>query len=162
MGVGSGAGMLLKELQDPFSGTLGVTLEAMQLKSLEELLEADVADAENEIKQIGLPGQLIFSSSPVFLDENDPDTNKRTKRRHRPKYNTANTLLFHLFTGPRAGTVRFIGDILAWVFRQVYKILNSITKVRLVWSWGIDQWKFIKQRLWRRGNFRVRGKQVVQ
>ena len=146
---------MLNELQDPFSGSIGVTLETMQLRSFEELLDADIEDAENEIKQVGLPGQLIFSSFPVDLDENDPANNKRTGRRHRPKYNTGNTLLFHLFTGPKAGTVRIFGDALAWTFRQTFNLWTSILKLRLLWTWGNDQWKSIRQRQRSRRRFRL-------
>ena len=161
IGVGTGAGMLVKELQDPFSGSLRVSLEAMQLRSFEKLLEADMSDAENEMKQVGLPGRLIFSSLPVFLDEEDPENNELSGRRHRPKYNTANTLLFHLFTGPKAGTVRIVGDALVWAFRQIFKVWSSILKLRLLWTWGNDQWKSIRRRQWkRRGIFRFREKQM--
>ena len=161
--------MLLMELNDPFQGSLGVTLEALQLRSFENLLERDVEDAQNEMQLVGLPGKLVFSSSSssrlwrngddssnVAVDgENNNESNsiQRQHQHQRPKYNAGNTLLFHLLTGPWAGTVRMFGEGCAWIFRQLLRLWSSITKLRLLWSWGNDQqfqWISLRKRRRRR------------
>ena len=116
MSVGSGATMLLKDLEDPFNGSFCVSLAAKQLHSFEDLLAADVEEAESERKRSGP------SSALITLDRN----------RQRPNYNTGNTLYFHLLTGPLGTNVRMIGDLFAWTFRQVSRGWGALRRR----TWG--------------------------
>lgn len=102
--VGSGAAMLLKDLEDPFQGSFCINLAAKQLSSFEELLVADIAEAENERKEVGRPALMSLD-----------------RDRQRPNYNAGNTLYFHLLTGPLAANIRVLGDVFAWTFRQIKK-----------------------------------------
>lgn len=103
--------MLLKDLEDPFQGSFCINLAAKQLSSFEELLVADIAEAENEQKQVGLPAL-------VSLD----------RTRERPNYNAGNTVYFHLLTGPLAFNVRILNDVFAWTYRQLTKSWASLKK----------------------------------
>jgi len=103
-GVGSGAAMLLKDLEDPFQGSFCINLTAKQLTAFEELLVADMKEAEDEYKQVGRPALMT-------LDRN----------RQRPNYNAQNTVYFHLLTGPLGNQIRILGDLFAWTFRQITK-----------------------------------------
>jgi len=102
--VGSGAAMLLKDLEDPFQGSFCINLAAKQLTDFENLLKADIAEAEDEMKQVGLPAF-------ISLD----------RERQRPNYHAGNTVYFHLLTGPLASSIRMIGDLLAWSCRRIMK-----------------------------------------
>lgn len=102
--VGSGAAMLLKDLEDPFRGSFCINLSAKQLDSFEELLEADIAEAESEHKQVG-------RTALITLDRD----------RQRPNYNTGNTVYFHLLTGPLGNNTRLLGELFAWTFRKITK-----------------------------------------
>jgi len=96
--------MLLRDLQDPFQGSFCITLTAKQLSTFEELLVSDIAEAEAESQQVGLPALI-----------------SRDRGNQRPKYNTGNTLYFHLLTGPQAFNVRILGDIFAWLSRKFWR-----------------------------------------
>ena len=109
--VGSGAAMLLKDLQDPFQGSFCITRTANQLGTFEELLLSDIAQAEREAEQVGRPAM-------VSLDQNS----------QRPNFNTGNTVYFHLLTGPLAFNVRILGDVFAWFFRQSSKWWQQMKK----------------------------------
>ena len=110
--VGSGAAMLLKDLEDPFQGSFCINLAAKQLESLDELLVADIEQADMEQQQVGRPAFLS-------LDRNRP----------RLDYNVGNTIYFHLLTGPFAANVKFMGDIFAWTVRKLTKTWKSL------WKW---------------------------
>ena len=96
--------MLLKDLGDPFQGSFCIGLATKQLRDVEDLLEADIIEAENEHKQVG-------RSAFIASDRTRP----------RPNYNTGNTVYFHLLTGPLAANVRIVGELFAWGFRQISK-----------------------------------------
>ena len=115
IGVGTGAGVLLESLGDPFRQPFSIELAAQQLHPFEELLESDMEDAERESKQVGMPALIM-------------------NRHHyqRPNYHTGNTIYFHLLTGSRAGTVKAVGDIVAWVFRQLSR---TVVLVKRIGSW---------------------------
>lgn len=108
--------MLLRDLQDPFQGSFCITLTAKQLDSFEELLASDVLEAQAEYQQGG-------RSALMSLD----------REYKRTKYNTGNTLYFHLLTGPLAYNVRVIGDVFAWVFRKFSMVWHRI-KLRPRWK----------------------------
>lgn len=109
--VGSGAAMLLKDLEDPFQGSFCINLAAKQLSSFEELLVADIVEAENEHTQVGPPAL-------ISLDRD----------RQRPNYNAGNTVYFHLLTGPLAANIRVLGDLIAWTFRHITKSWAALKK----------------------------------
>lgn len=102
--------MLLKDLEDPFQGSFCINLAAKQLTDFEKLLEADIAEAEAEHKQVGLPALLS-------LDRN----------RQRPNYNAGNTVYFHLLTGPLAANIKVLGDLFAWTCRRLTKSWSVLT-----------------------------------
>lgn len=114
VGVGSGAAMLVKDLQDPFEGSFCITREARQLESFQQVLELDLRDATYERQQT-VAGQVAH----IALD--------RDKRRVQ-YYDTKNTLYFHLLTGPVAGQVRMLGDVLAWAIGKLSKQWHFVTK----------------------------------
>lgn len=103
LGVGSGAYVLLKGLDDPFQGPFSIRLAALQLTYFDDLLESDILEAKAECS----PSALIASERQI----------------ERPNYNTRNTLYFHLLTGPWASTVKIAGEIFTWTFR----------KMRMIW-----------------------------
>lgn len=107
--------MLLKDLEDPFQGSFCINLAARQLSSFEELLAADIAEAETEHEQVGMPALVSLDRS-----------------RQRPNYNAGNTVYFHLLTGPLAFNIRLLGDLLAWTFRRFTKSLSTLKK-RVAW-----------------------------
>ena len=104
VGVGSGSVVLLKGLDDPFQGPFSIRLAARQLHYFDELLESDILLAEDECQEVGRTGL-------VALD----------RKQQRPKYGTRNTIFFHLFTGPWAGTVRVLGEAFVWITRNISK-----------------------------------------
>lgn len=107
IGVGSGATVLLKGLDDPFQGPFSIRLSALQLEYLEDLLESDIEEAEKEI----VP-------SSFATDQN----------RDRPNYGTGNTLYFHLLTGPWASTVKVGAELVTWALRKVAKGLARMRR----------------------------------
>lgn len=111
MGVGSGSTVLLKGLDDPFQGPFSVRLAAIQLDYLDELLEADIVDAEQE------------SGPSSFVSIN--------RGRDRPNYNSGNTLYFHLLTGPWAASVKIVGELVTWTLRKMSK----------AWAWVARPWQ---------------------
>jgi hypothetical protein len=115
--VGSGAAMLLKDLEDPFQGSFCINLSAKQLNSFEQLLLADIADAEQQHQQLG-------PSALVTLDRTRP----------RPAYNTRNTVYLHLLTGPFAHYIRMLGDLLAWSYRKVSRSWIVLKQVASNWK----------------------------
>jgi hypothetical protein len=102
VGVGSGAAVLLVGLEDPFRGPFSIQLEAMQLTAFEKLLDEDIETAESESKVVG-------HSALITLD----------RKNKRPNYNTSNTIMFHLLTGPWATPVRYLGDLVAWTYTRI-------------------------------------------
>lgn len=110
--VGSGAAMLLRDLEDPFQGSFCINLAAKQLNAFQHLLEADIDEAQQEQQQVG-------RSAFLSLDRN----------RSRLHYNTRNTLYFHLLTGPLGSNVKFFGDILSWTVRHMSNAWKR------VWKW---------------------------
>jgi Protein of unknown function (DUF4239) len=125
VGVGSGAAMLVKDLQDPFEGSFCITREARQLQSFQQLLESDLYDATREKEQT-IAGQVAL----IALD--------REKRRVK-YYDTKNTLYFHLLTGPVAGQVRLLGDLLAWAIGKLYKPWQLVKKRFLLLRLSIQE-----------------------
>jgi Protein of unknown function (DUF4239) len=113
IGGGSGAAMLVKDLQDPFEGSFCITREARQLESFLQVLEADLQDAMRQSQQV--PGQVAL----IALD--------REKRRVQ-YYDTKNTLYFHLLTGPVAGQVKLLGDLFAWAIGKVSRQYQFVKK----------------------------------
>ena len=101
--------MLLKDLEDPFQGTFCINLAAKQLSNFEELLVTDIAEAEKEQQQVGASALISFD-----------------RARQRPNYNAANTVYFHLLTGPLGANIRFFGDIFAWTFRRITKSVSAV------------------------------------
>jgi len=112
--VGSGAAMLLKDLQEPFQGSFCISLSAYQLDSFRKLLEADIAEAETERKEVG-------PSAVTSLDRD----------RGRSNYNTKNTVYFHLLTGPLGSNIRVLSEAFAWTFR---KVSNTVRSLRVTWA----------------------------
>lgn len=102
--VGSGAAMLLRDLEDPFQGSFCINSSSQQLESLEELLMEDIREAEDHANQAG--------PTLLWLDQ---------KNRERPNYNTGNTVYLHLLTGPLAANIRVLGDAFSWTWRKLYK-----------------------------------------
>lgn len=110
--VGSGAAMLLRDLEDPFQGSFCINLAAKQLNAFQQLLETDIDEAQQEQQQVG-------RSAFLSMDRNRP----------RLHYNTRNTLYFHLLTGPLGSNVKFLGDILSWTVRHMSNAWKR------VWRW---------------------------
>jgi Protein of unknown function (DUF4239) len=113
IGGGSGAAMLVKDLQDPFEGSFCITREARQLESFLQVLQADMSDTMRQTQQV--PGQVAL----IALD--------REKRRGQ-YYDTKNTLYFHLLTGPVAGQVKLLGDLFAWAIGKVSQQYQFVKK----------------------------------
>ena len=111
VGVGSGASVLLVGLEDPFRGPFSIQLEAMQLSSFENLLLEDVQTAEAESESVGYSARLTL--------------NRDNKR---PHYNTGNTIMFHLLTGPWATPARYFGDFVAWIYKKGWHLASVVKK----------------------------------
>jgi hypothetical protein len=101
--VGSGAAMLLRDLENPFQGSFCINHASHQLDSLEKLLEEDIAEAAEHTQEAG----------PTFLSLD--------RNRERPYYNTGNTVYLHLLTGPLAANIRMFGDAFSWTWRKLKK-----------------------------------------
>ena len=111
VGVGSGASVLLVGLEDPFRGPFSIQLEAMQLSSFENLLLEDVQTAEAESESVGYSARLTL--------------NRNNKR---PNYNTGNTIMFHLLTGPWATPARYFGDLIAWMYKKGWHLVSVVKR----------------------------------
>ena len=114
--VGSGAAMLLKDLEDPFQGSFCVNTSAAQLRSFEQLLVDDIAQAKEDARQAG--------PTLMSLDQS----------RERPNYNTGNTVYLHLLTGPLGANIRFLGDVFSWAYQRIAMGMASLKRKTRRWS----------------------------